>query len=170
MKSEREKLDENSTSHYRTLNDVSATHLLKQSMIRIMTSKNLIILRLVMWSCHFAVTFSIMKVVIFAVAAILASAKASILLEPAQPKTYENFSVLRVEVHTREEFDLLYTVENLHFWNQGRVGGHADVMVSPELLQEVQKQLLRHNLKFSTMIENVGDLMRLEKVNAVFLD
>ena len=111
-----------------------------------------------------------MKVVIFAVAAILASAKASILLEPAQPKTYENFSVLRVEVHTREEFDLLYTVENLHFWNQGRVGGHSDVMVSPELLQEVQKQLLRHNLKFSTMIENVGDLMRLEKVNAVFLD
>ena len=123
-----------------------------------------------MWSCHFAVTFSIMKVVIFAVAAILASAKASILLEPAQPKTYENFSVLRVEVHTREEFDLLYTVENLHFWNQGRVGGHADVMVSPDLLQKVQKQLLRHNLKFSTMIENVGDLMRLEKVNAVFLD
>ena len=109
-----------------------------------------------------------MKVVIFAVAAILASAKASILLEPAQPKTYENFSVLRVEVHTREEFDLLYTMENLHFWNQGRVGGHADVMVSPELLQKVQKQLLSHNLKFSTMIENVGDLMRLEKVNAVF--
>ena len=107
-----------------------------------------------------------MKVLIFALANILALTQASILLEPAQSKSYENYSVLRIEVHTKEEFDLLSTLGDLHFWNEGRVGGHADVMVSPDALQEVQKQLLRRNFQFSTMIENVGKLMKLEKVPA----
>ena len=92
------------------------------------------------------------------------SAKASILLEPATSKSYEKYSVFRVEVGSREEFDLLSSIGYLHFWNEGRVGGHADVMVAPEALQYVQTQLLNYNFKFSTMIENVGDLMRLEKV------
>ena len=107
-----------------------------------------------------------MKVLIFALANILALTQASILLEPAQSKSYENYSVLRIEVHTKEEFDLLSTLGDLHFWNEGRVGGHADVMVSPDALQEVQRQLLRRNFQFSTMIENVGKLMLLEKVPA----
>ena len=103
--------------------------------------------------------------VVFATLLLVGLSQASILLEPMGLKSYENYSVLRVEVPTREKFDLLSTLGGgLHFWNEGRVGGHADVMVSPQALQEVQNQLLEHNFKFSTMIENVGDLMRLEKV------
>jgi hypothetical protein len=51
----------------------------------------------------------------------------------------------RVETPTKETFDSLTTIENLHFWNQGRVGSHADAMVAPDRLSPVQIALFARN-------------------------
>jgi hypothetical protein len=44
------------------------------------------------------------------------------------------------------------------------VGSHADVMVSPQHVNRIKFTLLGKNLRFTTMIDNVGELIRLEKV------
>ena len=78
--------------------------------------------------------------------------------------SYEGYKVLRVEVPTKTDFEALSSLPDLHFWNEGRVGGHADVMVGPGHLKRAEVQLILKNLKYSVMIENVADLMRLEQV------
>ena len=45
-------------------------------------------------------------------------------------KSYENYKVFRVDVPSQETFDLLSSFSDIHFWNEGRVGSHADVMVA----------------------------------------
>ena len=44
------------------------------------------------------------------------------------------------------------------------VGGNADIMVSPIHLKKVETQFILKNLKYSVMVENAGDLIRLEQV------
>ena len=78
--------------------------------------------------------------------------------------SYEGYKVLRVEVPTKTDFKALASFSDIHFWNEGRVGGHADVMVGPGHLKRAEVQLILKNLKYSIMIENVADLIRLEKV------
>ncbi len=80
-------------------------------------------------------------------------------------KSYENFQVLRVEIPSKESFDLLSSVNGLQFWNEGRVGSHRDAMVAPYNIEEVTQKLASLGLQYSTMVENVGELMRLEQVN-----
>ena len=97
-----------------------------------------------------------MNKVLFATLAILALCKGQ--------KSYENYKVFRVDVPSQETFDLLSSFSAIHFWNEGRVGSHADVMVAPQNLAEVEYKLKRYNFEFNIMVENVGDLIRLEKV------
>ena len=78
--------------------------------------------------------------------------------------SYEGYKVLRVEVPSKTDFEALASLTDIHFWNQGRIGGHADVMVGPDHLKRAEVQLILKNLKYSIMIENVADLIRLEKV------
>ena len=98
------------------------------------------------------------KVMICTLFAILALASAN-----AEPKSYENYKVFRVEVPTEEHMDTLSGLK-VHFWNQGRIGLHADVMIAPNDIPEVEYKLKLLNFNFSIMVDNVGDLMRLEKV------
>ena len=78
--------------------------------------------------------------------------------------SYEGYKVLRVEVPTKTDFEALASLPDIHFWNEGRRGGHSDVMVGPGHLKKAEVQLILKNLKYSVMIENVADLIRLEKV------
>ena len=79
-------------------------------------------------------------------------------------KSYENHQVLRVKITSKDNFDLLASIDGLNFWNSGRVGGFADVMVAPNDIDRVKAIFLHNRFEFTTMIENVGDLIRLEKV------
>ena len=89
-------------------------------------------------------------------------------LANAEPKNYEYYKVFRVNVPTKTHFDTLSGFK-VQFWNEGRVGGYADVMVAPSDIAEVEYRLKVLNFHYSTMVENVGDLMRLEKVtNLIF--
>ena len=72
-------------------------------------------------------------------------------------KSYENYKVFRVDVPSPETFDLLSSFSDIHFWNEGRVGSHADVMVAPQNLAEIEYKLKRYNFEFNIMVENVGD-------------
>merc|ERR1719315_608847 len=73
-------------------------------------------------------------------------------------KSYENHQVLRVKITSKENFELLSLIDGIHFWNEGRVGGNADVMVAPQDVERVKANFLHHRFEFTTMIENVGDL------------
>ena len=88
--------------------------------------------------------------------------EANVMKEPV--KSYENYQVLRVEIPTKSKAEELQAFENLQYWNEGRIGLYADVMVAPNVLQKVTKKLDENAFKFSVMVENVGDLIRLEKV------
>ena len=79
-------------------------------------------------------------------------------------KSYENYQVLRVEINSKEKYEILSSIRGIHFWNEGRIGGNADVMVAPEEIEEFKSFLFAKGFNFSTMVENVGDLIRLEKV------
>jgi len=79
-------------------------------------------------------------------------------------KSYENHSVLRVKITSKENFDLLSSIDGIHFWNDGHIGGNADIMVTPQDIERVKTNLFKNGFEFTTMIENVGELMRLEKV------
>lgn len=79
--------------------------------------------------------------------------------------SYEGFKVLRVEVPEKKDYEGLEALEYISFWNDARVGGHADVMVKPDDVVKLNTDLTAKNLKFSVMIENVADLIKLEKVN-----
>ena len=105
-----------------------------------------------------------MKLAILFVAFVLLASLANgkFLSDPV--KSYGNYQVLRVEISSKENFEILSLVNGVQFWNEGRIGGTADIMVAPHFIVEVKELLLKQGLKFSTMIENVADLIRLEKV------
>ena len=83
--------------------------------------------------------------------------------------SYEGHQVLRVDVPTKESFDFLALLPEVDFWNLGKVGGHVDLMVTPHAAAGIKTILASKAYKFSTMIENVEDLIRLEKVSLLFL-
>ena len=84
------------------------------------------------------------KVMICTLFAILALASAN-----AEPKSYENYKVFRVEVPTEEHLDTLSGLK-VQFWNQGRIGMHADVMVAPKDIPEIEYELKLLSFKYST--------------------
>lgn len=55
-------------------------------------------------------------------------------------------------------------IKRINFWNEGRVGGYADIMVAPEDIAGVKDSLMKKQFDFSSMIDNVQDLISLEKV------
>ena len=85
----------------------------------------------------------------------------------AQQKSYDNFKVFRVKTYTQQNLDTLSKIEGIDTWHDGRVGGHADIMVAPYALEKVQDILHKNNLSYSTMIEDVQRLIAEEKVSAV---
>jgi len=80
--------------------------------------------------------------------------------------SYEGYKVFRVETPTKASYDTLAATSDISFWNEGRIGGHADVMVAPNHLKKSAEQFILKNLKYSVMVENVGDLIRLEQIPA----
>ena len=98
-----------------------------------------------------------------AVAYFATLANGKILSDPV--KSYENHQVFRIEIASKENHETLSSIHGIHFWNEGRIGGHADVMVAPEEIEQFKQFLSEQGFKYSTMIENVGDLIKLEKVS-----
>ena len=92
-------------------------------------------------------------------------ANGKILSDPV--KSYENHQVFRIEIASKESHETLSSIHGIHFWNEGRIGGHADVMVAPEEIEQFKQFLSEQGFKYSTMIENVGDLIKLEKVSKI---
>ena len=78
---------------------------------------------------------------------------------------HEGYKVFRVETPTKASYDTLAAIPDISFWKEGRIGGHADVMVAPNHLKKSAEQFILKNLKYSVMVENVGDLIRLEQVS-----
>jgi len=98
-------------------------------------------------------------------ALIVFSVRGSILIESV--KNYEKYQVLRVDVSTKASFETLKSINGLHFWNEGRIGGHADVMVSPDQAEHIKMNLEKLGFKFSVMIEDVNALINMEKIPAL---
>jgi hypothetical protein len=92
-------------------------------------------------------------------------ANCKILSDPV--KSYENHQVLRVEIASKESHETLSSIHGIHFWNEGRIGGNADVMVAPQEIEQFKQFLSEQGFKYSTMVENVGDLIKLEQVPAI---
>ena len=84
-------------------------------------------------------------------------------------KSYENYQVLRVQITSKENYEILSSIRGIHFWNEGRIGGNADVMIAPEEIEEFKSFLVGNGFKFSVMVDNVGDLIRQEKVSIFHL-
>ncbi len=103
-----------------------------------------------------------MKVILAAF--LLASAVSASVLKPP---SFEGYKVLRVEIPSRESFDLLASLENVDFWREGRIGDSSDIMTSPIDLAKVTSFLDSNNFAFSVMIENIQDLIKLEQVCAL---
>lgn len=81
--------------------------------------------------------------------------------------SYEGFSVLRVEVSDRKASEQLHQLDSaVEFWSD-LPGKHADIMISPENKVEVLRALNEAGFQHSTMIHNVADLMKLERVKSV---
>ena len=78
---------------------------------------------------------------------------------------HEGYKVFRIETPTKDSYDTLAVIPDISFWKEGRIGGHADVMVAPNHLKKSTEQFILKNLKYSVMVENVGDLIRLEQVS-----
>ena len=106
-----------------------------------------------------------MKVAVhaFALLFLAASTWASALNKPL---SFEGYKVLRIEVPTKAKFEALSSLENVDFWREGRVGGSVDLMAGPSDLAEVTKFLEAENYSYSVMIQNVEDLIKLEKVKS----
>jgi len=100
-----------------------------------------------------------------AVAYFATLANCKILSDPV--KSYENHQVLRVEIASKESHEILSSIHGIHFWNEGRIGGNADVMVAPQEIEQFKQFLSEQGFKYSTMVENVGDLIKLEQVPAI---
>jgi len=81
--------------------------------------------------------------------------------------SYEGFKVLRVKVADRQAADRLHELvqESAEFWSD-LPGRHADLMISPQDLDSISNKLVRNNFEFTTMIHNVEDLIKLEKIAA----
>ncbi len=102
-----------------------------------------------------------------AVVAILGLALLAFAGAKTLPKvSYEGHKVLRVEVPDRESFDFIASLPDVHFWKEGTVGGHSDIMVKPNLVHLVETILKAQNFQFSTMVEDVQDLILKEQVPA----
>ena len=70
----------------------------------------------------------------------------------------------KVKIDSEEASYNLSKILGVTFWNEGRIGGYADIMVAPHDITQVTENLKKQEFDFSTMVENVGDLIRLEKV------
>lgn len=105
-----------------------------------------------------------MKLAIFCVTLLAFAnlANGKVLSDPV--KSYENHRVLRVKIDSEEASYNLSEILGVTFWNEGRIGGYADIMVAPQDITQVTENLMKQEFDFSTMVENVGDLIRLEKV------
>ena len=67
--------------------------------------------------------------------------------------SYENYQVLRVQINSKEKFDVLSAINGIHFWNEGRIGGNADVMVAPNDIIQVREYLLKQGFKFREVVK-----------------
>ena len=105
-----------------------------------------------------------MKLAIFFVTLVAFAnlANGKVLSDPV--KSYENHQVLRVKIDSEKASNELSEILGVTFWNEGRIGGYADIMVAPQDITQVTENLKKQAFDFSTMVENVGDLIRLEKV------
>merc|ERR1712121_477352 len=75
---------------------------------------------------------------------------------------YSGYKVLRVEVKSLEDADLLKSLESeglFDFWTEIRLGQHVDIMASPNNIQSLQQWIESHGMNYRTMIEDVAPLM-----------
>ena len=86
------------------------------------------------------------------------------LVTNSQMVSYEGFKVFRVEFPTEESFKILSAIPDISFWAEDHVSGHADIMISPSDLEKTIEKLTSNELEYSVMVENVEDLIKLEKV------
>merc|ERR1711872_1090532 len=81
---------------------------------------------------------------------------------------YTGYQVLRVEVRDSNEAETLRKLREdglFDFWTEIRIGKHVDIMASPLTLVSLKKWLDLHSLSSTTMIADVGPLMKQELVN-----
>ena len=85
-----------------------------------------------------------------------------------EPKSYDFYTVYKVQVNSQESLDRLTSIEELHFWNDCHYGQHfngCDVMVAPQFSDFVERLFFDLGLSYEVMIENVGELIQKQKVN-----
>ena len=71
--------------------------------------------------------------------------------------SYEGFQVLRVKVADRNTAERLHQIgDDLgEFWSD-LPGRHADILVAPDQVNLLSKNLMDHGFEFSTMIKNIA--------------
>ena len=81
--------------------------------------------------------------------------------------SYKGFKVLRVDVPNEYAALRLQNLQMLvDFWKDPRIGGHADIMVSPEMLDQIIGHLDEDNMEYSVTIPDVHTLMELQSKSA----
>ena len=103
----------------------------------------------------------------FSIAFFASFANCKLLSDPI--KSYEDYQVLRVQIDSKAKYEILSSFPGIHFWKEGRIGGNADVLIAPEEIEIFKIFLYGNRFEFSVMVENVGDLIRQEKVSIFHL-
>ena len=106
-----------------------------------------------------------LSIICFSIAFFASIANCKVLSDPI--KSYENYQVLRVQIDSKAKYEILSSFPGIHYWKEGRIGGNADVLIAPEEIEIFKFFLFGNRFEFSVMVENVGDLIRQEKVSII---
>ncbi|KAK5640388.1 hypothetical protein RI129_011199 [Pyrocoelia pectoralis] len=83
-----------------------------------------------------------------------------------EPQRFDNFKVYQVVPTTTSHLQLLHELENdvnYNFWTEAALNRHVDIMVSPEQKYIFENLLHSGNLTSKVLIDNVQELINIER-------
>uniref|UniRef100_A0A336K8H3 Zinc carboxypeptidase A 1 n=1 Tax=Culicoides sonorensis TaxID=179676 RepID=A0A336K8H3_CULSO len=93
----------------------------------------------------------------------------SICFAKIQKARYDNYKVIRIDISTTEQLNLLKDIEDFdtayNFWESPEgVGTSTDIVIPPYKFEEIESFLNKFNFKYETTIENLQAIIDNEKI------